>query len=379
MTRTRLSSPPGPRGTLVRGKRIVVKIGSSSLAGATSHRLADLARDVAKARANGREVVVVSSGAIALGMQRFKMKQRPKAIAELQACAAAGQSLLMRGYEDAFGAEGIVVSQVLLTHSDLADRDRYLNAQNTLDALFAHGAVPVINENDTVATEEIRFGDNDQLAAMVSTLVGADLLLLLTDVEGVLDASGSRLPIIEGKEVALSHVRGSKSTLGTGGMGSKIEAAFRAAERNVSVVIANAKESQVIVRVTSGEDLGTLFVATGSKLTSRKHWIAHTLRPKGTLTIDDGARRAVVERGRSLLPSGVLGVRGDFVAGDPVSVVDRTGLELARGLVRYGAHDTAKIATLRSEELTTKLGRKDSDELIHRDDLVVLQSKSVTS
>lgn len=352
------------------GRRIVVKIGSRSLVSA-SDRFTSISRQVASLRAEGRIVCVVSSGAIALGRERLGFSSRPRDIAQLQACAAVGQALLMRAWESAFASDGAAVAQLLLTHADLADRERYLNARAALDALFDLGAVPIINENDTVAVDEIKFGDNDQLAAMVATLAGADLLVLLSDVEGLLDASGARVPVVEDVASVASLVRRSSGDLGTGGMASKLEAARRASLRGIPAVIADARDSDVLRRIVRGDDVGTLVLPQGAKIASRKHWIAYTLRPRGTLFVDEGAKRALREGGRSLLPAGVLGVRGDFSPGDSVVVADARGTEIARGLVRYGTRDVARLAGIATRDIASVLGYQGSDEVVHRDDLVL--------
>ena len=342
-------------------RRVVVKIGSSSLAGEGS--IDRLAGDVASLAARGVSVVLVSSGAIALGYKKLGYKSRPKEMAKLQAAAAVGQSRLMHAYETAFGREGLTVAQVLLTHADLADRTRANNARDALAALLDAGAVPVLNENDSVAVDEIKFGDNDQLAALVVPLVDADLLVLLSDVEGVLDASGERVAVVSDASEAAALVRPSKKAenLGTGGMASKIEAARRATLAGANVVIADAKGEQILARVTAGEDVGTLFVRSDMRLSARRYWIAFTLRPRGDLVLDAGAVRAVRRDNKSVLAVGVLGVRGDFRAGDAVRVLAPEGDEIGRGLVRVAAEDALRIA-----------GTKAADGvLVHRDELVV--------
>ena len=346
-----------------------MKIGSRSLA-ADDARFGALAAQIAAQCSAGRALVLVSSGAIAMGIARLGLEQRPKAIAKLQAAAAAGQSRLMRAWEDAFAPHAQNVAQVLLTHADLADRDRYLNARAAIDALLELGAVPVINENDTVAVEEIRFGDNDQLAAMVATLVGADLLLLLTDVEGLLDDAGRRVPIVTGDQDVEALIRPVTSDVGVGGMRSKIEAARRATRRGVPVLIGDARDDAVLERVLDGADLGTLFLPHGAGLASRKHWIAYTLKPRGTILVDEGAARAVAAHKRSLLPAGVVGVRGDFDPGDAVCIVGPDGREIARGLARYGTRDVARLAGARTAEIEVRIGRYGGDEIVHRDDMV---------
>lgn len=362
-------------------RRVVLKIGSRSLVGASLHqealsrdgtRFASVASQVSALREEGRAVVLVSSGAVALGRGCLAFAERPRSIAQLQACAAVGQSRLMRAWEDAFSALSAPVAQMLLSHDDLEDRERYLNARSALDALLELGAVPVINENDTVAVDEIRFGDNDQLAAMVCTLADADLLILLSDVEGLLDGDGARVPCVDDVDAVRSFVTRSTDDVGSGGMGSKLEAARRASRRGVPVVIADARDDSILARVLAGEDVGTLIVPSAARLPSRKHWIAYTLRPRGDLILDEGAARAIREGGRSLLPAGVVGVRGAFSPGDAVVLVGVDGGAIGRGLTRYGTADAATLAGARTDEIQTRLGFHGGDELVHRDDLVIL-------
>ena len=352
------------------GRRVVIKVGSKSLV-AANDRFSTLARQIAELRKEKRSVVVVSSGAIALGRQRLGFAKRPQEMGQLQACAAVGQALLMRAWEEAFSPYQVPVAQLLLTHADLADRERYLNARAAIDALFDLSAVPIINENDTVSVDEIKFGDNDQLAAMVATLAGADLLVLLTDVEGLLDHQKKRVAMVEDVSTALTYVTEEASDVGTGGMGSKVEAARRATRRGIPCIVADARDPEILTRVMRGDDVGTLFVPQGAKLASRKHWIAYTLRPRGTLIVDDGAKNALLVGGRSLLPAGVLGVRGDFAPGDAVVLADVTGKEIARGLARYATRDVARLAGIATKEIAGVLGYHGGDEIVHRDDLVI--------
>jgi glutamate 5-kinase len=353
------------------GRRIVVKIGSASLVSATD-RFVRLAAQAAELRTHGRSIVMVSSGAIALGRQRLALAKRPTEMALLQACASVGQSALMRAWEEAFAPHGTPVAQILLTHADLADRERYLNARNAIDALLEVGAIPIINENDSVSVDEIKFGDNDQLAAMVATLIGADLLVLLTDVEGLLDADKRRVSIVEDATAASALVTRSSSEVGTGGMASKLEAARRATLRGIPSVIGDARDPEILGRIVAGEDVGTLFTPQGTRLASRKHWIAYTLRPRGAVIIDAGAAKALASGGKSLLPAGIVGVRGDFSAGDAVTLIDASGREIARGLARYATRDVAKLAGAATKDIGDILGFHGGDEIVHRDDLVVV-------
>ncbi len=354
------------RSRLARARRIVVKIGSRTLA-EEPRVYGDIARCIAAAQKAQKAVVLVSSGAIALGTARLGMKHRPKEMARLQAAAAAGQTALMRAYEEAFGPLGVPVAQVLLTHSDLADRTRANNAREALGALLAAGAVPILNENDSVSVEEIRFGDNDQLAALVAPLVDANLVVLLSDVEGLLDPGGARIPVVRDvKSEALPFVRKGTSGVGTGGMASKVEAARRATLAGADVVLANARTPGIIESVLAGEDVGTLFVAHGRKLSAKRYWIAFTLRPRGTIVLDAGAAEAVRTKGRSVLAVGVMGVRGDFRAGDAVVVASAGGEEIGRGLARAGALEAARLAGKPVEK-----GQEEAAVLVHRDDLAV--------
>ncbi|MDH5493267.1 MAG: glutamate 5-kinase [Myxococcales bacterium] len=357
---------------LVEARRLVLKIGSRSLMHGPNGRFDDVAEQIARAQADGRSVVLVSSGAVALGRRRLGMSERPRDIARLQAAAAAGQSLLMRAYEDAFEARGIHVAQVLLSHADLEDRDRYLNARAAIAALLELGVVPIINENDTVAVDEIRFGDNDQLAAMVSTLVGAELLVLLTDVEGLLDAEGKRVPLVGDAGAVADLVRPSIGDEGLGGMASKLEAAGRASRGGVPVVVGDARMPGLLAAILAGEDVGTLVLPAGTPMASRKHWIAFTLKPRGDLLVDAGAMQALREGKRSLLPAGLMGVRGEFEAGEAVRIVGPQGEEIARGLARYGTLDVARLCGARTAQIPARIGRYGGDEIVHRDDLVVI-------
>jgi glutamate 5-kinase len=277
----------------------------------------------------------------------------------------------MQRYEESFGKLGMKVAQVLLTHADLADRTRTINAKNALLALLEAGAVPIINENDAVAVEEIKFGDNDQLASMVTPLCEADLLLLLSDVEGLLDENGKRVTFVRSVAREARHLAGgSTSGVGTGGMASKVEAARRATLAGADVVIAAAKDPAVVTRVVRGEDVGTVFAAVPQRLSARKHWIAYTLRPRGAVLLDRGAVEAVCNAQRSILAVGVLGVRGTFMPGDAVAVLDPEGNEVARGLAKLSAVDAARVARRKRED------EDDPDDVVvHRDDLVVLPTE----
>jgi glutamate 5-kinase len=350
------------RNDLSQARRIVVKIGSRMLA-SDPEMIPRLATEIAALRAEKRSVVVVTSGAIAIGCHRLGYGARPKETARLQAAAAAGQSVLMRRYDEAFAALGVTTAQVLLTHADLADRERLNNARGALGALLEAGAVPIVNENDTVSTEEIYFGDNDQLAAMVAPLV--------TDVDGVLDPSGARISVMASDDSTKVLVSGAVR-MGSGGIESKIDAARKACRAGASVVVAPAAISGILAAIVRGDDVGTLFPCVEAPLRARQHWIAYTLRPHGTLVIDAGATTAVRSGKASLLPVGVLGVRGEFEPGDAVRIVAPDGSEIGRGLTRLGALDAARAAGKKGRDLETVLGPNTADAvLIHKDDLVL--------
>lgn len=361
------------RAQLLPARRVVVKIGSSSLTvddGAASR----LAQEVGGLMKKGYSFAIVTSGAIAIGCGRLGYRTRPKEMARLQAAAAAGQSVLMRRYDEAFGQVGVTAAQVLLTHADLAERDRANNARQALAALLDAGAVPIINENDTVATEEIRFGDNDQLSAMVAPLIGADVVILLTDVEGVLDDKGKRISVLrEDSQVgSVESVDGKTAIkMGTGGMSSKIDAARKGARSGASVVIASARKPGTISQVLAGQDVGTLVPVSSRALRARKHWIAYTLRPKGAILVDDGAVKVLAKGKSSLLPVGVLGVRGEFHPGDAVSLVGADGREVGRGLSRLSSGDAARSAGRKGESLDQLFGERAKElVVVHKDDLV---------
>ncbi len=368
------------RSTLARSKRPVIKIGSAVLAGARPgppfdrRKFAALCDDLA-AVSQGRTPVVVSSGAVALGVERLGLASRPREMALKQAAAAVGQSRLMRLYDDELEARGLRCAQVLLTHADIADRGRYLNARRALSELLARQVVPVINENDTVSVEEIKFGDNDALAAMVVDLVEADLLVILTDAGGVYtadprtDAKATRISVIERVTPAVEALAGSSSSVGTGGMITKLRAARRASESGVPSAIVPG-EPGMLQRLFDGEDVGTVVHPLGERRGLRKRWMLD-LKTRGELRVDDGARLALIERKKSLLPSGVREVRGAFLSGDLVEITTLDGQSFARGLSVYSADEVRRISGLRSAEIEGRLGYRLLDCVVHRDDLVV--------
>ncbi len=368
-----------PRSSLSKTRRVVVKIGSQLIDESPAGRPASVADQVAAQRQHQRDVVVVSSGAIALGGRRLGHERRPSALAELQAAAAVGQNRLMAHWEHAFAAHSIEIGQVLLTHDDLRDRRRFLNARFALRALLSAGVVPVINENDTVATEEIRYGDNDLLAALVCNLVGADALIILTDVDGLLDVppdlGGSRISVVRDadSESASEAAKASRDDgVGSGGMRSKVSAARSAARHGVCTVVANGRDPTVLASILRGDDVGTVFLPSAQRISSRKHWIAYGAKPSASISVDSGAERALRAEGRSLLAAGIVAVHGKFEMGDIVSLVTEDGTEFARGLAAYSATDVARIAGLRSSDIEGSLGYKYVGEVIHRDDLALL-------
>ncbi len=368
---------------VLEARTVVVKVGSSLVTndgrGLDLQAIARWADQVVALRAGGKRVLLVSSGAVAEGMQRLGWARRPQQVHELQAAAAVGQMGLAQAYETRFGALGVRTAQVLLTHADLADRARYLNARATLLTLLQLGVVPVINENDTVVTDEIKFGDNDTLGALVTNLVEADLLVILTDQEGLFDADPRRVPDARRIEHAAAgdpqleaYAGGAGSAIGRGGMLSKVLAAKRAARSGASTIIASGREPDVLVRLMAGASIGTLLVASVPKRTARKQWLADHLQTKGRVLIDAGAVAALCSQGKSLLPIGVLEVQGAFERGDVVACVDAQGRELARGLVNYSSSETRLIARRSSTEIAQVLGFIEEPELIHRDNLVLL-------
>ncbi len=359
-------------------RRVVMKIGSAVLAG-SPHVFRRVAEDVKALRAGGREVVIVTSGAVALGMKALGLDERPATIPEIQAVAAAGQLNLMFNYKKAFSGAGLLMGQVLLTHDDFSERKRFLNARNTAMALLKMGLVPVINENDTVATEEIKLGDNDELSALVTNLVNAELLVILTDIDGLyesdprVDPNARRIPLVRDVDGLCGDDSCSGAgPLGSGGMRTKTLAARTAAHFGVPTVIASGLDLEVIKKIFEGRATGTFFMPSERGLTSRKHWIAFSTRPTGRVFVDDGAKRALLEGKKSLLPSGITGVDGDFEAGEVIHCVDSDGMEFARGLTNYSSGEIQSIKGLKSRDIEEKLGYKVYDEVIHRDNLVVL-------
>jgi glutamate 5-kinase len=362
-------------------RTLVVKIGTNVLSRADDtlddSRFEALAAEVHHVRQTGRRVVLVSSGAIGAGIGLLGLTRRPADLPHLQAAAAVGQAHLIHRYDDALHRYGYRAAQLLLTANDFRRRARYLNVRNTLRTLFEYNAVPIINENDTVSVDEIRFGDNDRLAALVTNLLDWPLLVILSVIDGLYDGDpaqpGSRvIPLVESwDESLLALATAGRSTRGTGGMQSKLEAARSATAVGESVIIANGQSPNVLARILAGEEVGTLFLAQGESIPAWKRWIGYSLPPRGRYTLDEGACKAIAQRGRSLLAIGITAVEGDFSKGEVVSLVDNQGAEFARGLTNFGAHDARRIAGKRTEQIAEILGSLPYDEVIHCDNLVV--------
>ncbi|MBL8829201.1 MAG: glutamate 5-kinase [Planctomycetaceae bacterium] len=365
---------------------IVVKVGTRVLTGADGRlnetRIQALAEELHEVMASGRRVVLVSSGAVGAGMGQLGLGERPKDLAKLQAVAAVGQCYLVQTYDRALKSFGRHAAQVLLTADDVDDRLRYLNVRNTLTALLELGAIPIINENDTVSVEELQttFGDNDRLAAMVTNLIRAPLLVLLSDVEGLYDGDprvpGAQLvnTVLKVDDSVYALVRDQKTGLSKGGMASKLNAARMCTISGENVIITSGREPGALRRIMAGETVGTLFVAQGQALNSWKRWIGFTAQPRGQLVLDAGARQAVEKQGRSLLAIGVQNVQGDFQKGEVISLCDTSGAEFARGLTNYAAADILRIKGLRTEAIATALGHCPYEEVIHRDNMIVTVS-----
>ncbi|MBF0219032.1 MAG: glutamate 5-kinase [Gammaproteobacteria bacterium] len=371
------------RQTIANSRRWVVKIGSALLTddgrGLNHTAIAHWVAELALLRQQGVEIIMVSSGAVAEGMSRLGWKRRPAAIYELQAAAAVGQMGLVQAYESAFAQYGLKTAQILLTHDDLSNRARYLNARSTLNTLVQLGVVPIINENDTVVTDEIRFGDNDTLGALVANLIEADLLLILTDQQGMFDADPRKnegaqlLNEVMANDPQLTLMAGSSGgALGRGGMATKLQAARLAARSGSATLIASGRNDRIFTAIRAAELVGTLFIPDKDPLLSRKQWLAGHLRLRGKVILDDGAVKVLSQAGRSLLAVGVTAVEGNFQRGEMVACVDRQGCEVARGLVNYSAEEARKIAGQPSSGIEAILGYVDEPELIHRDNLVLV-------
>ena len=370
----------GRKGILEHLERVVVKVGTSTLTFPDMRldleRIENLARELARTKESGKDVVLVTSGAIATGMGMLGWKTRPKAIPRQQAAAAIGQSHLMHTYEEIFRRHGQLVAQVLLTLEDISDRKRYTNANNTLSTLLQCGIIPIINENDTVAVDEIKVGENDTLSALVTNLIKADLLLILSDVDGFYDNSGQLINTISSITPELREMAGNEgSALSVGGMATKLRAAEIVTGAGEVMVIANGQKPDVITRVIQGCDEGTIFLPRSDKMSGKKRWIAYSIPCRGTIKVDAGAKLALAERGKSLLPSGITNVSGDFEFGDAIRCVDGENREFARGLTNYSAEEVDMIKGRRTDQIETLLGHMYYDEVIHRDNLVILESQ----
>ncbi|MEE8359612.1 MAG: glutamate 5-kinase [Candidatus Omnitrophota bacterium] len=364
-------------------KRILVKIGTGVITSSDNtldkKKIEGLLSQVVRIMGRGIEILIVTSGAIGAGMGVLKKCTRPQSLPELQACAAIGQNQLMNMYEGYLKSKGYVGAQILLTQDDLTDRKRYLNAKNTIATLIKEGVIPIINENDTVATDEIKFGDNDRLSSLVANLAEADLLVMLSTVEGLCEYdSAKKTPIRcigivdkitrEIEDLAVNQ----KSKTGIGGMISKLQAAKITTSSGIPCIVANGNDKDILIKIIDGKRAGTLFLAGREAISARKHWIAYTSRPKGTIKVDNGAREALEKRNKSLLASGITGESGKFDVGDVVSIVDEKDDEFARGLTNFSWMEIRKIKGLKSSEIKEALGYKYYDEIVHRDNLVVL-------
>jgi len=371
------------RQQLAKSNRWVIKIGSSLVTddgrGLDATAIQSWTEQIAQLRKQGKEILLVSSGAVAEGMVRLNWDTRPHALHELQAAAAVGQMGLVQTYESCFKQHGILSAQILLTHDDLSDRKRYLNARSTLRSLLDLGVIPIINENDTVATDEIRFGDNDTLAALVANLVEADVLIILTDQQGLFTEDPRKNPHAElissgqANDMRLHKMAGSSGgALGCGGMSTKLGAAQRAARSGTATLITSGRNHQALLAIASAEEHGTLLLPDTEPMAARKQWLASHLKVSGQLTLDQGASKVLLDSGKSLLPVGVTSISGNFVRGEMVACFSHEGKEIARGLANYNAIEAAKICGKSSTEIEAVLGYIDEPELIHRDNLVLV-------
>ena len=360
-----------------KNKIVVIKIGTKVMASSNKaldkDALKAIVSQVADILDKGMQAIIVTSGAIGAGMGLLNLKKRPVKLRSLQATASIGQSYLMQLYNHYFKERGYLTGQILLTQEDLSDRARYLNIKYTIQTLLSHKAIPIINENDTVSTEEIKCGDNDRLSALVSDLCRADLLILLSDVDGLLDEKAEVINFVDNinsKVLKLAH--SSECELGTGGMCSKLEAIRKATASGIECVIANGRAKNIIIDIVDGKKTGTRFGSSGAKLMARKRWIAFSSKPKGVIIVDSGAREALSKKNKSLLASGIVEVDGNFVAGDVIKIADRSSKEFARGLVNYSSSELSRIKGLKTGEIKDILGQKREDEVVHKDNLVIL-------
>ncbi|MFZ2070997.1 MAG: glutamate 5-kinase [Halobacteriota archaeon] len=363
-------------------KRIVIKVGTSNLTDSNyrlePHKVEKLTREIVELKNRDKEVIIVSSGAIGAGIGKLNLKQRPRDIKLLQATAAVGQSVLMSTYDRYFTRHEQTIAQVLLTHEDFFNRQRYLNLRNTLITLLKLGLIPIINENDTVAVEELKVGDNDNLAALVACNLEADLLVLLTDRDGLLTHDPKRsknadlIAVVEEITPELEHIAETGGKMGVGGMKTKIQAAKVTMNAGIPMVIANGGVEHILSRIINGEPAGTLFMPKMDKMNDRAHWILFASASKGRIRVDEGAKTALLKNGSSLLPSGIIGVEHEFMCGDPVSIVDTDGVEFAKGITNYSASEIELIKGAHTREIELILGRKDYTEVVYRGNLVLV-------
>ena len=373
------------REALKKAKRIVVKVGTSTITYANGKRnfsqIDRLARELSDLQNQGKEMILVSSGAVAVGVDRLGLPAKPATIPGKQACAAVGQGVLMHTYEKLFADYGQIVAQVLITRTEAIDRHRYTNCRNTFMTLLQQGVIPIVNENDVVALDELKIGDNDNMSALVAGIVDADLVIILSDIDGLYTANPTTHPeatlvhtVLEITPEVESSAGGVGSSRGTGGMATKIQAAKAATNSGIQLVIASGTEKNAIPRILQGEEIGTLFVSRENRLQFRKRWLAFGAKIQGSIVVDDGCAKAIRKAGGcSILPAGIYQVVGDFQTGSTVSVIDKEGHELARGLVHYTAKELERIKGCKSSDIEGILGHKNYDEVIHRDDLVILQ------
>jgi len=362
-----------------RSKRIVIKLGTRILTGSDNllekPQIKQLVLQVCELVKRKIEVVLVSSGAVGAGMGVLQMKSRPGLLPKLQATAAIGQSQLMKVYDSFFRLKEIISAQILLTAEDLNNRARYLNVRNTLSTLLGYQVIPIVNENDSVSVDEIKFGDNDTLASLVTTLVDADLLIILSDINGLYvdrDAPNKIVSMVESIDPRIEKLAmGSAPALGVGGMKTKLQAAKTVTTSGIPMIIANGRSKDVLLRIFNGDRAGTLFLAVKDKMVARKRWIAYSAISKGEIKVDNGAREALVQRGKSLLASGIVEVKGNFKTGDIVKILNEQGREFARGVVNYSREELSKIKGLKTSQIKSRLGYKFYDEAVHRDNLVV--------
>ena len=368
-----------------KAKRIVVKVGTSNLTD-RSYRLdprkvEKLAKEIAELKKQSREIILVTSGAIGAGIGKLDLKQRPRDIKVLQATAAVGQNILMSTYDRYFAKYEQTIAQLLLTHEDFFDRKRYLNLRNTLITLLKSGVVPIINENDTVVVDEIKLGDNDNLSALVASNLDADLLIILTDIDGLYTYDPKRskkaefISAVEEITPEIERIASARGKTGVGGMKTKIQAAKVTMKAGIPMIIANGNEENILARIIAGERIGTIFLpvrGAKEKMNDRKHWLRFASPVKGKIKVDEGAKNALITNGRSLLASGVVGVEDEFIAGDPVSIVDAEGVEFAKGITNYSSEEIKKIKGAQSKEIEQILGRKEYEEVVYRGNLVLM-------